>query len=118
MKQFGFCLKIKPEMKEEYKDAHDKIWPEFVKVQRNAGLKNQSIFYREDGTLFLYFESANPEKSLKEISDHPLNIKWQKEMERFFIKDNRRKKTESSGSNILSKTRPEVEILELIYQKD
>ena len=118
MKQIAFCLKIKPEMKEEYKNAHDKIWPEYIKLMREAGLKNQSIFYMEDGTLFLYLEAENPEESLRKIADHPLNLKWQKKMEKFFRQKSKSKTRESDKNIDLLRMRPEVEILELIYHKD
>lgn len=118
MKQFGFYLKIKPEMKKEYKDAHDKIWPDYIKLLREAGLKNQSTFYREDGTLFLYFEAEDPEESLNKIADHPLNLKWQKEMKKFFKQKPKTKIREPDSNIDLLRIRPEVEILEPIYHED
>ena len=118
MRQFAFTLKLNPEMKDEYQEIHENIWPEFVKILRKAGMKNQSTFFKEDGTLFLYFESDDPEKSLREVSNDPLNIKWQKEMDRFFGKESKKEKTGPKDKNILFKARPEIEVLELIYHKE
>jgi len=111
MKYYAYCAKIKTEMKEEYKIAHDNIWPDYVKAVMDAGILNISIFYRKDGTLFLYFESDDPEKSLKTISGNPLDIKWQKEMEKFFIKGD----TESEKDILLGRFMPDDLSLELIY---
>ena len=117
--QFGFTFKIKPEMKAEYKEAHDNIWSEYADAVRNAGITNQSIFYRKDGTLFLYFESEDPEKSLKIISKNPLNDKWQREMEKFLLKeDSKYVGSSPKKGSALEEFRPEVEILEQVfYQK-
>lgn len=119
MVQFGFTFKIKPEMKEEYTKAHDNIWPEYANAVRDAGITNQSIFYQKDGTLFIYFESEDPEKSLNILSKNPLNDKWQKEMERFLLKeDNKSVNDSQKKGSALEEFRPEVEILEQVfYQK-
>ena len=104
-------------MKEEYKKAHDNIWPEYAKAVRAAGILNQSIFYKKDGTLVIYFESDDPEKSLATIKKKPLNTKWQKEMDKFIAKaenNKSRQDVEGKGS-ALREMRPEVEILELIF---
>ena len=37
MTRYAFTFKIHPQMKKEYKEAHDKIWPEMVEAIR-AGL--------------------------------------------------------------------------------
>ena len=119
MAQFGFTFKIKPEMKEEYKKAHDNIWPDYAKAVRDAGITNQSIFYKKDGTIFIYQESDDPERSLKIIADNPLNTKWQKEMEKFILKEgNIPIDSPDKKGSVLEEFRPEVEIMEQVfYQK-
>ena len=34
MQRIAFILRIRPELKEEYKKAHDNIWPELKKTCR------------------------------------------------------------------------------------
>jgi L-rhamnose mutarotase len=106
MKRFAFLFKIKPELKAQYKKAHDEIWPDMAKAIRDSGITRYSIFFREDGTLFAYLESADPEKSFKYIGKQEVNKRWQEAMERFFVKET---------STVLG---PEIETLEEVFHID
>jgi L-rhamnose mutarotase len=118
MKQVCYIQKIKPELKEEYKKAHDKIWPEYIKVLKDAGLNNSSTFFKKDGTIILYTECENPVESFSKIAASPFNTKWQKEMDKYIIKEG--EKLSDSTNNLkevdaLSKVRQGLEILEQIF---
>jgi L-rhamnose mutarotase len=97
---------MRPELKDEYKKAHDEIWPELAKVIRDSGIRNYSIFFRKDGTLFAYFEADDPAKSLEYIKEQPVNTRWQEAMERYFVKEN---------PSILG---PEIEEIEEVFHLD
>ena len=56
MNRVGFLFKIRPGLKNEYKKAHDEIWPELIKAMTDCGIHNYSIYFREDGTCFAYME--------------------------------------------------------------
>jgi L-rhamnose mutarotase len=60
------------------------------KLIRSAGIKNYSIFFRQDGTLFSYYESdldeATLKKNLEEASKTDTSRKWQEAMEKYFVK--------------------------------
>ncbi|MCL5070823.1 MAG: L-rhamnose mutarotase [Actinobacteria bacterium] len=86
MKRAAFIFKIKLELKSEYKKAHDEIWPEMVEAIRKSGIKNYSIFFREDGTLFAYLESDNFEKANSQQKETVVYKKWQEHMEKYFVK--------------------------------
>ena len=43
MKRVGFIFKLKLELKNEYKKAHDEIWPELAKAINNHGIHNYSF---------------------------------------------------------------------------
>lgn len=102
----AFIFRIKPELKSEYKKAHDEIWPEFTKVIRKSGIKNYSIYFRKDGTLFAYMEVDNLEKAISEQKKTDIYKKWQEHMEKYFIKED---------SSILG---PEIEMLEEVFHLD
>lgn len=106
MKRFAFLFKIKPELKARYKKAHDEIWPDMAKAIRDSGITNYSIFFREDGTLFAYLESPDPEKSFEYIGKQEVNKRWQEAMEMFFVK-------ETSAA-----LGPEIETLEEVFYID
>jgi len=102
----GSIFKIKPELKAEYKKAHDEIWPELAKAIKDAGISNYSIYFRKDGTLFSYLETDNYEKAMKELAKTDVNTRWQKHMEKYFVKEDK---------SILG---PEIEILEEVFHLD
>lgn len=106
MKRFAFLFKIKPELKAEYKRAHDEIWPDMAKAIRGSGINNYSIFFRKDGTLFAYLEADDPEKSFEYIGKQEVNKRWQEAMERFFVKE-----TSTAPG-------PEIETLEEVFHID
>ena len=90
MQRVGFTFKIKPELKAEYKKAHDEIWPEFAKAINDYGMHNYSIYFRKDGTLFAYMEvDGDFEKQMAKLSKLEINEKWQKYMDKYFVKEDR-----------------------------
>jgi L-rhamnose mutarotase len=57
MKRIGFIFKVRQDKLEEYKEHHKVVWPEMLAALRRTGWHNYSIFAREDGLLFGYFET-------------------------------------------------------------
>lgn len=106
MARAAFMFRIKPELKDEYKKVHDEVWPELVKAIRDAGIKNYSIYFRKDGTLFANLEVNDFDKAMFELGKTDINTKWQKYMDKYFVKENK---------NILG---PEIEMLEEIFHMD
>ena len=56
MQRVGFLLKVKEDMIEEYKKHHETVWPEMLAALSRTGWHNYSLFMREDGLIFGYFE--------------------------------------------------------------
>ena len=107
MQRVGFTFKIKPELKAEYKKAHDEIWPELAKAINDHGMHNYSIYFRKDGTLFAYLEvDRDFSKTMEELGKTDVNKRWQEHMEKYFVKEE---------SSILG---PEVEVLEEVFHLD
>ena len=44
-------------MLEDYKKHHEAVWPEMLEALRRHGWHNYSLFMRDDGLLFGYFET-------------------------------------------------------------
>ena len=57
MKRVGFLLKVKEGRLEEYKEHHRAVWPDMLEALSRNGWHNYSLFMREDGLLFGYFEA-------------------------------------------------------------
>ena len=86
MKRYAFLMKIKPELRTEYEKAHDEIWPDMAAAIRDAGIRNYSIYFQPDGTLFAYLECADPEAAFAKLGKTEVNARWQTAMDRFFVK--------------------------------
>ena len=79
-KRFGFKMKMFPGFKEEYKKRHNEIWLELVKLLKNEGIGNYSIFLDEEtNTLFAYQEQSG-EKSSQDLGKTEIVQKWWKYM--------------------------------------
>ncbi len=85
MKRVGFLLRVKPEKLEEYKARHKAVWPEMLDALRRTGWRNYSLFTREDGLLFGYFETPeNFQAALDGMAQEDVNTRWQDYMAPFF----------------------------------
>jgi len=85
MKRVGFLLKVKEDMLEEYKKRHEAVWPEMLDALRRTGWHNYSLFMREDGLLFGYFETPESfQAALDGMAEEEINAKWQDYMAPFF----------------------------------
>lgn len=85
MKRVGFLLKVKADKIEEYKKHHENVWREILDALRRNGWHNYSLFMREDGLLFGYFETPDKfQKAVDGMSREEINTKWQDFMAPYF----------------------------------
>jgi len=85
MKRVGFLLKVKEGKLEEYKEHHKTVWPEMLDALKQHGWHNYSLFMREDGLLFGYFEAEESfQASLDGMATEAINAKWQSFMAPYF----------------------------------
>ncbi|GAB4544533.1 MAG: L-rhamnose mutarotase [Anaerolineae bacterium] len=85
MKRVGFLLKVKQEMIPEYKKHHEAVWPEMLDALRRTGWHNYSLFLRDDGLLFGYFEAEESfQASLDGMAKEEINLRWQEFMKPYF----------------------------------
>ncbi len=106
MARYGMIFRIKPELKEEYKKAHDEIWPEMAEAIKKYGYRNYSIFFRKDGLLFAYLEHDNLEKEVVKFAKTDVYKRWQHYMDKYFIKEDK---------SIIG---PVIEMLEEVFHID
>jgi L-rhamnose mutarotase len=84
MNRVGFQFKVRQDRLAEYKEHHKQVWPEMLDALRETGWHNYSLFLREDGLIFGYFETeeslaaAQAKMAAKEV-----NIRWQEFMSSF-----------------------------------
>ena len=85
MKRVGFLLKVKKEKIAEYKEFHQNVWPEMLEALQRNGWHNYSLFMRDDGFLFGYFETPNSfQTALDGMDKEAINDRWQDVMAPFF----------------------------------
>jgi L-rhamnose mutarotase len=85
MKRVAFLLKVKEDKIEEYKEHHKAVWPEMLDALRRNGWHNYSLFMREGGLLFGYFETPESFRAaLDEMAREEVNARWQEFMAPYF----------------------------------
>ncbi len=85
MKRIGIVLKVRKDKIAEYKKAHENVWPEMKDALSRTGWHNYSLFLRDDGLLFGYFETpVDFPTALKGMEKEPINEKWQAAMATYF----------------------------------
>lgn len=85
MKRVGFQLKVKQDKIDEYIKHHEQVWPEMLEALRETGWHNYSLFMREDGLLFGYFETPHDlETASALMAEKEVNTRWQEFMAPYF----------------------------------
>jgi L-rhamnose mutarotase len=85
MKRVGFILKVKQEYIDAYKKDHQAVWPEMLEALRETGWRNYTLFMRDDGLLFGYFETPESlQKALAGMAEKEVNKRWQEAMSHYF----------------------------------
>ncbi len=78
MKRIGFLLKVRSDRLEEYRQHHKKVWPEMIAALKRTGWNNYSLFLKDDGYLFGYFETPESfQSALDGMEKEAINEKWQ-----------------------------------------
>lgn len=84
MKRVGFQFKIRKDRIAEYKDFHQRVWPEMLEALRESGWHNYSLFLREDGLVFGYFETDESLAAAQaNMAAKDVNTRWQEFMSPF-----------------------------------
>lgn len=85
MKRVGFQLKVREDKLDEYIKHHEQVWPEMLAALREAGWHNYSLFIRDDGLLFGYFETPESlDAAQARMAETEINTRWQEFMAPYF----------------------------------
>jgi L-rhamnose mutarotase len=85
VKRVGFLLKVKQSLLDEYKEHHRHVWQEMLDALQAAGWHNYTLFMREDGLLFGYFETPESLQAAQAaMAKTDVNTRWQDMMSPFF----------------------------------
>ena len=85
MRRVGFLLKVRQDRLDEYRAHHRAVWPEMLDALRRTGWHNYSLFMRDDGLLFGYFETPESLAAAQAgMAKEEVNARWQSFMAPFF----------------------------------
>jgi L-rhamnose mutarotase len=84
MQRVCFLLKVKQDKLDEYKKAHEAVWPDMLQALRETGWHNYSLFLRGDGLLIGYFETPDFEAAKAGMQNYEVNQRWQEAMAPYF----------------------------------
>ncbi|KAB2350357.1 L-rhamnose mutarotase [Actinomadura rudentiformis] len=84
MRRVCFLLKVRQDRLEEYRRAHERVWPEMLDALRETGWRNYSLFLRDDGLLVGYLETDDFDAALAGMAATDVNARWQHEMAPYF----------------------------------
>ena len=79
MEHVLFIQKVKPEKKEEYIEAHRKVWPELLALIKESGVKREIIWIKDE-TLYVYIMAENFDKALGYQGETELFKRWVEKM--------------------------------------
>jgi L-rhamnose mutarotase len=80
MEHVLFIQKVKPQKKEEYIEAHRKVWPDLLKLIRDSGVKREIIWIKDE-TLYIYIMAENFDRALGYQGGTNLFQKWIEKMQ-------------------------------------
>ena len=85
MTRVGFLLRVRREKLAEYRAQHEHVWPEMLQALQRTGWRNYSLFLRQDGLLFGYFETPDSfQAALAGMAREEVNARWQQLMSPYF----------------------------------
>jgi L-rhamnose mutarotase len=79
-----FLGRIRAERLAEYRERHERVWPEMLDALRRAGWGNYSLFLTGDGLLVGYLETPDYQAALDRMAETEVNARWQEEMAPYF----------------------------------
>ena len=76
--RFAFKMFLKPGCEEEYQKRHNAIWPELVKMIKDGGVSNYSIFWDKDTNILIGYQECEGEGNSQDTSNgiDPITQKW------------------------------------------
>jgi L-rhamnose mutarotase len=79
-----FLGRVRAERLAEYRERHQRVWPEMLDALRQAGWRSYSLFLTEDGLLVGYLETDDYQAALDRMAGTEVNARWQREMAPYF----------------------------------
>ena len=69
-------MKLKPGCEAEYQKRHNEIWPELVKMLKDSGVYDYSIFWDKETNLLFAVQEQGGESGSQDLGTNPIVKKW------------------------------------------
>ena len=79
-KRIAFKMKLNPGVVEEYRKRHDDLWPELIKLLKDAGISEYSIFFDEETNILFAFQKQAGEHGSQDLGKTEIVKKWWKQI--------------------------------------
>ena len=99
MERVCFLGRVRPERLAEYRERHERVWPDMLAALRQAGWRNYSLFLTDDGLLVGYLETPDYQAALGRMAETEVNSRWQAEMAPYFTELDGRPPIRGSGGS-------------------
>ena len=77
VRRFAFKMKLKPGCEREYEKRHAAILPELVKMIKEQGVANYSIYWDKDTNLLFAYQECSKEGNSQDTENvDPVTRKW------------------------------------------
>ena len=76
MKRQSFKMFLKPGFEAEYEKRHNEIFPELVKLLKDAGVSNYSIFLDKDTNTLYAYQEVGGEGGSQDLGTTEIVQKW------------------------------------------
>ena len=73
-------MKLFPGFREEYIKRHKEIWPELIKMLKDAGVGNYSIWFDEETNILFAYQEQSGESSSQDLGSTEIVQNWWKYM--------------------------------------
>jgi L-rhamnose mutarotase len=84
MERVCFLLRVRPDRLDEYRRAHQNVWPEMLDALRDSGWANYSLFVNDDGLLVGYLECEDFAAAQAAMAATEVNARWQAAVAEYF----------------------------------
>ncbi|MGF9764368.1 L-rhamnose mutarotase [Microvirga sp. 0TCS3.31] len=74
--KYAFKMQLNPGMEEEYRRRHDEIWPELVRLLKEAGVEDYSIHLDPDTNILFAVFWRPAQNTMAELPNHPVMKRW------------------------------------------
>lgn len=72
-------FRLKSGKEAKYRAAHASVWPELIAAERQAGLRNHSVYVLGD-VAFAYGEADDLKATMDRLAADPVNLRWNEAM--------------------------------------